>query len=429
MKSLDRSNELNFIDLFSGCGGLSLGLSQAGWSGMFAVERAVDAFKTFKANFLDGTPELPFDWPAWLPQTEHSIDDVLDKHFGKLRSLAGKVDLVAGGPPCQGFSFAGKRNGADPRNRLFERYVQFVKLVEPKALVLENVPGMRVAHATHKRSKREEPRSYYERLIQALDSIGYEAEGVLLDASRFGVPQRRSRLVVIGLRRDVATSVPGGLKGILARLTAWAAPAVSVGDAISDLAVGRSPTVECRDEVSRAGFRQVRYRRPTTSYQIKMNAGVLPEDMDSMRLANHRPEVVEKFELIRKNCQPGVTLRLAHREEFGMLKHRTVLLDRKKPAPTLTTLPDDILHYQDPRILTVRESARLQSFPDWFVFRGKYTTGGMRRRVECPRYTQVGNAVPPLMAEAIGAVIREALQQTRLATRGAVRKLDEAVAA
>lgn len=76
---------------------------------------------------------------------------------------------------------------------------------------------------------------------------------------------------------------------------------------------------------------------------------------------------------------------------------------RKQPAPTLTTLPDDILHYSDPRILTVRECARLQSFPDWFTFHGKYTTGGELRKVECPRYTQVGNAVPPLLARAVGA--------------------------
>jgi DNA (cytosine-5)-methyltransferase 1 len=87
---------------------------------------------------------------------------------------------------------------------------------------------------------------------------------------------------------------------------------------------------------------------------------------------------------------------------LGMLKHRTVPMHPGKPAPTLTTLPDDILHYDEPRILTVREYARLQSFPDWFRFKGKYTTGGQSRRTECPRYTQVGNAVPPLLGRAIG---------------------------
>jgi DNA (cytosine-5)-methyltransferase 1 len=93
---------------------------------------------------------------------------------------------------------------------------------------------------------------------------------------------------------------------------------------------------------------------------------------------------------------------------LGMLKRRTVPMSPTQPAPTLTTLPDDILHYCDPRILTVRECARLQSFPDWFGFKGKYTTGGDRRRFDCPRYTQVGNAVPPLLARAIGIGILEA---------------------
>src|SRR5690606_11481164 len=104
----------------------------------------------------------------------------------------------------------------------------------------------------------------------------------------------------------------------------------------------------------------------------------------------------------------GVNLSEADRARLGMLKHRTVPMSPTQPAPTLTTLPDDIVHYSDPRILTVRESARLQSFPDWFTFHGKYTTGGDRRKVECPRYTQVGNAVPSLLAKAIGTGILEA---------------------
>jgi DNA (cytosine-5)-methyltransferase 1 len=103
-----------------------------------------------------------------------------------------------------------------------------------------------------------------------------------------------------------------------------------------------------------------------------------------------------------------------------MLKHRTVPMAPDQPAPTLTTLPDDILHYSDARILTVREYARLQSFPDWFTFHGKYTTGGKRRKVECPRYTQVGNAVPPLLAKAIGTGIFAAWQALE-ATKGAGR--------
>jgi len=137
-----------------------------------------------------------------------------------------------------------------------------------------------------------------------------------------------------------------------------------------------------------------------------MNEGVPSEEMDSMRLARHRKDVAIRFrkilEIGQKTNRLGLNLSPEDRERLGMLKHRTVPMAPDQPAPTLTTLPDDVLHYSDARILTVREYARLQSFPDWFTFHGKYTTGGMRRIVDCPRYTQVGNAVPPLLAKAIG---------------------------
>src|SRR5690606_38859465 len=142
-------------------------------------------------------------------------------------------------------------------------------------------------------------------------------------------------------------------------------------------------------------------------YQALMHEGVGASGMDSMRLARHRPDVEDRFREILATARRGGNLSPADRQRFGLLEHRTVPVSPSLPAPTLTTLPDDILHYSDPRILTVRECARLQSFPDWFQFRGKYTTGSDRRKVECPRYTQVGNAVPPLLAQAIGQGILE----------------------
>jgi DNA (cytosine-5)-methyltransferase 1 len=95
------------------------------------------------------------------------------------------------------------------------------------------------------------------------------------------------------------------------------------------------------------------------------------------------------------------------KRRFGIKKHCLVVLKETQPSHTLTTLPDDIIHYSNPRILTVRECARIQTFPDWFVFKGKYTTGGKMRTIECPRYTQVGNAVPPFLAEALGLALLE----------------------
>lgn len=105
------------------------------------------------------------------------------------------------------------------------------------------------------------------------------------------------------------------------------------------------------------------------------------------------------------------------RQSYGLKKHRIFPMAPGEPAPTITTLPDDVLHYAEPRILTVRESARLQSFPDWFVFKGKFTTGGDRRTKECPRYTQVGNAVPPLLARAIGSALHMLLEEVVVTKR------------
>lgn len=431
MKKQTSAPSPTFIDLFSGCGGLSLGLSQAGWQGLFAIERATDAFETFRANFLGARSRYRFHWPEWLEQRAHSIDEVLEDHRGDLEALRGSVDLIAGGPPCQGFSFAGKRNGADPRNKMFERYVSFVGIIRPKFLVLENVPGMNVAHTARGKSGRPQV-TYYTKLIGALSDLGYEASGGMeLDAAEFGVPQRRKRLVVVGIRSDIAKGLRSGYAEVFEMIRAAGAEqlteygngkVVSAEQAISDLAVGsgragKQRTIACTDLGGRRGYAQLNYEGPSgATYQALMNEGVPVGGMDSMRLANHRKDVEARFAKILARCRRGVNLSSEDRERFGMLKHRTVPMSPVQPAPTLTTLPDDILHYSDPRILTVRECARLQSFPDWFIFKGKYTTGGERRRVECPRYTQVGNAVPPLLARAVGMGVLDALRMVQKGT-------------
>ncbi len=394
-----------------------MGLAQAGWQGLFAIERANDAFETFRVNFLSESSRYQFQWPVWLAQSAHSIDDVLERHGQDLAQMRGKVDLIAGGPPCQGFSFAGRRNSADPRNKMFQRYVAFVQIIKPKFLVLENVPGMTVAHTKRGNGVGRGKRTYYDKLRDALDELGYSVSPMILDAADYGVPQHRERLVVVGIRSDVAKAFPTGSTGVFGyigkegrdQLEALGnGKYVTAEQALSDLEVGigeqrASRTIEYVGDGARQGYVQLAYRGTKDSpYQKLMNEGVSRDKMDSMRLARHHPDVEWRFQEILDSCRPGMNLSAQDRERLGLLKHRTVPMARKKPAPTLTTLPDDILHYSDPRILTVREYARLQSFPDWFTFHGKYTTGGDRRKVECPRYTQVGNAVPPLLARAIG---------------------------
>jgi DNA (cytosine-5)-methyltransferase 1 len=418
------TTSLKFIDLFSGCGGLSLGMAMAGWQGVFAIEKASDAFKTFEANFLSGSTPYRFAWPEWLERRAHSIEEVLRDHEVDIRRLRGSIDVVAGGPPCQGFSFAGRRKQNDPRNRLFEQYVQFVSDVRPKAVVLENVNGMQIAHGATKRGKGlrpgPKPKSYYQKLVEALDGIGYVAEGWIVNAADYSVPQYRPRLVVVGLQRSLERRLDGGISsaidairesGVLQRHELGFPDSLSAQDAISDLEIRGRPLEPCVDPCSRKGFFVPRYEGPTTGYQRWANRGVGGGGMDSTRLARHSEVVIERFEAILRECRKGVSVSDVDRVRFGMLKHRTVPMAPNKPAPTVTTLPDDVLHYSEPRILSVRECARLQSFPDWFHFHGNYTTGGEQRKKDCPRYTQVGNAVPPLLARAVGLAMRQILAE------------------
>lgn len=418
-----------FVDLFSGCGGLSLGLTQAGMLGRFAIERDAMAFETFSANFLfGGCPAgTLFAWPEWLEQRAWDIEELLKQHNDDLKSLRGNVHVLAGGPPCQGFSFAGRRVEGDPRNLLFQRYVEVVDAIRPQAIVLENVPGMRVAHrkgniVEFKSSGQPARQSYYDKLVLALRACGYEVQSDLVDASAFGVPQRRSRLIALGLRKDLLNFVPEGVargfelieEARVAQLRELGLDElVSAEAAISDLEAGGQARVPCTDPQSRGKFEKVDYSGPLTRYQELMHSGSTG-GMDSMRLARHRPDVEARFARILAECRKGVRMDDESRRALGIKKHRIYPMSATAPAPTITTLPDDVLHYSEPRILTVRESARLQSFPDWFKFRGKFTTGGDRRTRECPRYTQVGNAVPPFLARAIGKALARLLDEAEV---------------
>lgn len=384
------------------------------------------AFGTFSANFLDDTAgPAAFSWPEWLERKAWGIEELLERHKPDLLALRGKIDVLAGGPPCQGFSFAGRRQEEDPRNMLFEKYVEVVKALKPKLLVLENVPGMKVIH--HRRNVVElvpspdAPRrqSFFDRLVESLDEAGYAVEGDLVDASRFGVPQRRVRLIAIGVRKDLMRWAPSGPRRAFellelagpAQLAELGLPAtVSSAAAISDLEVAGAKLVACEDVESPRGFQEASYRAPRTGYQLLMHANA-PSRMNSMRLARHRADVQQRFGRIISECRQGVRMDDVSRKTYGLKKHRIYPMAAGEPAPTITTLPDDILHYSEPRILTVRECARLQSFPDWFRFTGKFTTGGDRRTRECPRYTQVGNAVPPFLARALGIALKELLAE------------------
>lgn len=399
----------SYIDLFSGCGGLSLGLAKAGWEGLFAVEKDPAAFETFKYNLIDGK-HGHFNWPEWLPQSATTIQNLLKNHFEELKSLKGMVDLIAGGPPCQGFSLAGRRNSEDPRNKLSEEYIKVVQVISPKYVVLENVKGF---NSTFKGASRDGLNLPYSVIVKRkLEELGYQVFIDYLNSDDYGVPQKRTRFIMIGIRSDLFHSDLNPFEKLKTLRIDFLKDKnlpfepISVKDAIGDLETSKSSLIyHSGNEVN--GFKQIDYIPPSNlnAYQKAMRAGLNNKKPNSMRLARHRPETINKFITIQELCSPGKGLSNENKKLIGTRKQVISVLDPNKPSRTLTTLPDDLLHYSEPRILTVRESARIQSFPDDFEFRGKYTTGGNRRTQECPRYTQVGNAVPPLLGEVLGTLI------------------------
>lgn len=395
--------------MFAGCGGLSLGLLQAGLQGRFAIEHDKFAFATLRNNLLSNNAVYRFKWPRWLPKQPLAVGDVLRKHRHDLEKLKGKVDLLAGGPPCQGFSTAGRRKHDDPRNELFASYLKLVEIVHPTAVLIENVRGFTMNFDADTGVKN------YARTLRRKLAADYEVFEELLNLSEFGVPQVRTRYFLLALRPGITTENPFDL--LKDRLPSFlrsirlSAP-VSSSAAISDLEVskgGKQPSIET------PGFYDISPSTPSTRFQKLMNEGHVA--VGDLRLARHSDEIADRFheiiELSHAEGRLNTTISTELRSRFGLRKRALRVLDPDRPAPTITSMPDDLLHYREPRTLTVRENARLQSFPDWFSFHGKYTTGGTLRRTEVPRFTQVANAVPPLVARAIGQALLEVLDRRR----------------
>lgn len=410
---------LTFVDAFAGCGGLSLGLMQAGWTGRFAIERDKFAFATLKANLLAKDAPHKYVWPRWLPKEPIGIVELLSKHRERLEAFAGTVDVLVGGPPCQGFSSAGRRKHDDPRNQLFASYLNLVDIIKPKAVLIENVRGFTLDFSADDEIKN------FSQALKARLSDEYTVHEQLLDLSIFGVPQARTRYFVLAFRSEL--NVPNPFERLLSRLPSFLRSLrltvpVSSGSAISDLEVGRGgrqPSTESK------GFEEIRYTGPLTHYQKLMNAGCeVPADL---RLARHAEDIAGRFkeiiELSHAEGRLNTSIGAGMRARFGLKKMALRVLDPDRPAPTITSMPDDLLHYSEPRTLTVRENARLQSFPDWYSFQGKYTTGGHLRKQEVPRFTQVANAVPPLVARAIGEALTDLLKTKPASATAAGRKV------
>jgi len=392
-----------YIDLFSGCGGLSLGLHKAGLRGMFAVEKNHDAFSTLKYNLIDQNNH--FDWPSWLPDTNLDINQLIINNISNLKKLRNKVLLIVGGPPCQGFSMAGRRQESDERNLLVKSYIEFIKIVKPEVIFFENVRGFMVGFTNNG----QRGNAYSDYIIFELKKLGYDIEAKILDFSMYGVPQRRQRFILVGTRKGIANDffmrIDANKKQFIKskNLNLY----VSVEEAISDL-LQSNGTVNSPDTKN---FKAGIYGIIANPYQKLMRKGVNLKIADSHRFANHKDDTIKKFSHILSNSVPNKNISHAIRAKYNIKKRTIIPLCSKSVAPTLTTHPDDFIHYCEPRILTVREYARIQSFPDSYCFKGKYTTGGVLRKQDVPRYTQIGNAIPPLFAEQVGLALKDIINE------------------
>lgn len=338
-------------DCMAGAGGLSEGFEQAGLNVAVANEINKHAAMTYKFNH---------------PNTRMIEKDIRKIRTSEIIDITGNnIFLVAGGPPCQGVSFAGKRVINDPRNSLFKEFVKMVGKLEPKFFIMENVVGLLSI----------DNGNLIKSIESSFDNLGFFVSKRVFNAVDFGVPQSRKRLFIFGSRKS---------KHDINSFQIMKSNPVSTFTAISDL------------DFLKAGESAQRYmKEPRNSYQVEMRKN--SRMLHNHDAPKHKKNTLERFSAMEQGQSVSTLPSRLRIKKMVMFR-----IKANEPARTVTTLPDDYIHYRQDRILTVREIARLQSFGDTYVFLGPKSTGGLRRREECPQYTQVGNAVPPLMAKGIG---------------------------
>ena len=432
-----RSGGPFFVDLFAGCGGCSLGLELAGFTPAYVNELDLEPRWTYLANRLEAFDHLAVFNSSDIRTelgTNDQVDDLADglkRHLGT-DAKAGQLDLVIGGPPCQGYSGIGHRRSYAvdktdlPSNYLYQDMVRVIEGLAPKIFLFENVRGLLAARWTPG-GKRIWPDVW-----DAFQSITttvrgkpqrYVIQHEVVYAKDYGVPQNRPRLLMVGVREDLAPAVPdhqassGKQDAIATGLLPAGHPsaAPSLEDLLSDLVdpaytPGQAATTIYPGDPQTAIQEQLR-----TDRDGHMAGGGAP--LSDHEYSNHRARIVEKFQYMLDH--DGAIPAGMQTKKFAQRVLPRQWSDRG-PTITATSLPDDYVHFEQPRSLTVREMARLQTFPDWYQFKGKRTTGGLRRagnprkglhEREVPKYTQVGNAVPVSLAKAIGRHFRELLDR------------------
>jgi DNA (cytosine-5)-methyltransferase 1 len=394
---------LTCVDLFAGCGGLSLGLEEAGFRPLAFCELNKDAADSYAANRQSSDIARFSDVAELTPEI---ISGLLMRWRGEGIE---RVDLVCGGPPCQGFSGIGHRRSyqieraAVPSNHLYKEMIRIIRAVKPRAFLFENVRGLLSGRWTAEGEKGEIWRDV-RAAFGELEEENYVVSDALLQAKDYGVPQNRPRVFIVGVHRSIVPTLdPGGVAGGLLPEPTGQYP--DLCELLDDLI---DPDYLKNGETRRY------LTDPQNPVQLELrtlpDGNVLREGdpLSEQLYSRHSPAIRAKFEAMHANN--GVIP-----PEFRTKKFAQRLLpsrwDNDGPNITATSLPDDFVHYRQPRTLTVREWARLQTFPDWYQFRGPRTTGGTRRAGiptdgiwtrDVPRYTQIGNAVAVRLAAAIG---------------------------
>lgn len=346
---------MNVIDLFAGCGGLSKGFMDAGYNILVGVDSEQTALDTFARNH-DGAIAMKAD-----------LSD--EKSFDEIKKAVGdhKVDIIIAGPPCQGFSLTGPRNFDDARNSLYLAVIEIVKRYKPKGFIIENVPGMATLYGGQIK----------EEVLNRFRKLGYNIDCKVLCAADYGVPQLRRRLIFMGIRQDIG--VPKFPKPIFSETDYR-----TCRDAISDLPPRVEELGEEVDSYTTA---------PITEYQKLMRGECTV--LYNHVATDHKQFVKDTIALVPeggnyKDLPPGWG-------ESRKFNEAWTRYDGNKPSKTIDTGHRNHFHYMYNRVPTIRENARLQSFPDDFVFTGTKTQ----------QNRQVGNAVPPLLGFALGVALRE----------------------
>ena len=348
---------MKVIDLFAGVGGLSQGFIAEGFEVVYANEYDKSIAEAYK-----------FNHPNTIVDTTDITKIDFDKTFKPFRN---KVSVVMGGPPCQGFSQKGKRIGLDDeRNFMFKKFAKVVEIVQPEFFLLENVPNILTSEGGY----------FKDEIIRYFNDLGYDVKAKILKAENFGVPQTRRRAVFLGRKKKLDIDIPDGNNQ---RTTVMEAL-----DDLPELKSGQGDEIQFYKTPSKNRFQKLMRKRSKKihNHVSTKHSQLALERLKFVKLNTTRHDLPEEHKT--KSIHSGTWTRL---KPDGFARTITTRFDT--PSSGQFTLP-----YQD-RCVTVREAARLQSFPDNFIFTGKKTS----------QMLQVGNAVPPLMAQEIAKVIMKAL--------------------